>query len=191
MIITYLVAKYDKDHLISYPPGTKDFYNLLLALEFGSSDLGPAQGLAGQFYRLDPHRDAYGTQKIIGEVERCYGVLNTQLTNRDYVSGADRGKFTVADIAIWMFADFVGFSGTAFLGDVSKWPNVKRWYERIGEEKKEIIEKVFTIPVPPRARNSLLKGRYGGSEKDRAAEDGLRKVLEEGREKFGYVYRAA
>lgn len=191
MIITYLVTKYDKDHLISFPPGTKDFYNLLLALEFGSSDLGPAQGLAGEFYRLDPERDAYGTQKLIGQVERCYGVLNTQLQGRDYISGPGKGKFTVADIGLWMFADYIWFSGTAFLGDLGKWPEVKRWYERIYEEKRVTIEKVSTIPLVPRGRNGLLRKAYEGDEGFRAREDELRKVLEEGREKYGYVYRAA
>lgn len=187
----YLVNKYDKQHLFSFPHGTKEYYDLLLALEFSSSDLGPAQGLATQFYRLDQHRDPYGTQKLVGEVERCYAILDRLLEGRDYIVGEGQGKFTIADMAFFSQLGFSWLCGAAFLGDMSKWPHLRKWFVRIRDDKSDVLSKVTEIPLAPKGTNRQLKKGYEEDAEVKKREDGLRAVLEEGRKEFGYVYQTA
>ena len=50
--------------------------------------------------------------------------LDTELNDRDYLVGDERGRFTVADI---MMASVVGQYGRAVKFDFSPWPRVKEW----------------------------------------------------------------
>lgn len=40
----YLVATYDKDNKISFPPGSREFYEMSNWLFFQNAGLGPMQG---------------------------------------------------------------------------------------------------------------------------------------------------
>ena len=188
VIIIYLLNKYDTKRLLSYPPGTPEGFEFVNWLEYTSSDLAPAHGNAGDYYRLLPERDAFATQREVGELERCYGVLNTRLENRDYMVGPDKGRFTAIDIAVWCYINYSGLAGVGL--DISKWPNLQRHYQKIAAEKKNTIEKAFTVPRTAIGVNEKLKAKYDSDEAFRAKEDGLREVLLEGRKKYGYQYRA-
>lgn len=87
------------------------------------------QTQANAYYRFNPVRYAYPTQRFVGETERHYGVLDARLAERDYIAGHGRGKYSIADIAIWPFADAISVAGV----DLQKFPNVLKWWERIGE----------------------------------------------------------
>lgn len=43
-ILLYLIEQYDSDHKISYPRGTKDYYEMLNWLFFQNAGVGPMQG---------------------------------------------------------------------------------------------------------------------------------------------------
>jgi len=42
----YLVSRYDKDHKISYPEGTREWYEMNNWLFFQNAGVGPMQGQA-------------------------------------------------------------------------------------------------------------------------------------------------
>ena len=56
--------------------------------------------------------------------ESLLSALNSELINRDYLIGENRGRFTVADV---MMASVVGQYGRAIKFDFSPWPDVESW----------------------------------------------------------------
>ncbi|KAH7113294.1 hypothetical protein B0J11DRAFT_446147, partial [Dendryphion nanum] len=56
------------------------------------------------------------------ETERYDGILNTRLTDRDFIVGPRRGRYSIADMSFWPFVDVVGVAGL----DMDKFPHVKR-----------------------------------------------------------------
>lgn len=51
---------------------------------------------------------------------------------RDYLAGAGKGKYSVADIGTWPWVK--GYSGSGFTEeDVKPFPHLLRWIERIAE----------------------------------------------------------
>jgi glutathione S-transferase len=123
-------------------------------------------------------------QKTLGDVERCYGVLNTALTGRDFLVGEGKGKYTVADMALW---PFVEYSKACGLGEVKRWPNIEGWWRRIGE--REQVRRGMELPIPARLSNTVMEGMLQ-DEEFRTKEEGLEKTLKEAQEKFGYEYKA-
>ena len=57
---------------------------------------GPMLGQNHHFSRFAPERITYATERYVAETKRLYRVLDTQLTNRDYVAG----DYSIADMAI-------------------------------------------------------------------------------------------
>lgn len=45
----YLVSRYDKDYKISYPPGTREYYQMNNWLFFQNAGVGPMQGQASMY----------------------------------------------------------------------------------------------------------------------------------------------
>jgi GST-like protein len=57
-------------------------------------------------------------------MNRLYGVLDTRLTDRDFVAG----PLSIADFAIWPWAILADRAGQ----DLADFPNVKAWIDRCG-----------------------------------------------------------
>jgi len=123
-------------------------------------------------------------QKLVGDTERCYGVLNTALTGRDFLVGEGRGKYTMADMAVW---PFVEYSRACGLGEVKKWPNIERWWRHMGE--REQVRRGMELPIQAGLSNTTMEGMLQ-NEDFRAKEEELGKILKEAQEKFGYEYKA-
>jgi hypothetical protein len=49
-IMEYLVDRYDKDHKISFPKGTRDWYAMKNWLYFQNAGVGPMQGQASKYH---------------------------------------------------------------------------------------------------------------------------------------------
>ena len=69
---------------------------------------------------------AEGRAKFESNLQQPLNALNAELQDRDYLIGAERGRFTVADI---MMASTIGQYGRAVKFDFSPWPNVRDWVE--------------------------------------------------------------
>lgn len=143
------------------------------------NETGPTQSQANYFYRLIKNRYPYPIQHFVGETERLYGVLDTRLEDRNYVAGPGRGKYSIADIAIWSAADCLAVCGI----ELEKFPNVYKWWERIGE--RDAVKKGTLVPSGEPwgfAYKTLSEKREEEGEK------ALKRVLEEAQKEFGYVY---
>jgi glutathione S-transferase len=121
----------------------------------------------------------------VGETERLYGVLDTQLKDRDYIVGPGRGKYSIADIASFGWVNISYFSGL----DLTQFPNVHRWWKTILQ--RPAVQKGLAIPSGPsgfsnEAIEQKLKEEPEGefAVKDRE----LKKAGDEAKKQYDYKY---
>ncbi|GAB7353125.1 hypothetical protein MBLNU459_g3664t2 [Dothideomycetes sp. NU459] len=62
-IMQYLVAQYDTDFKLSFPPGTREFYEVNNWLFFMNAGVGPMQGQSNHFFRYAPEQIQYGIDR--------------------------------------------------------------------------------------------------------------------------------
>ena len=88
------------------------------------------------FSAADNNKDAI--ERFKNETLRVYGVLEIRLSGkytgepRDYLAGAGKGKYSVADIGTWPWVkgwEFAGFTKE----DVEPFPHLLKWIDRIAE----------------------------------------------------------
>ncbi|KAL9085291.1 MAG: hypothetical protein Q9159_004800 [Coniocarpon cinnabarinum] len=125
-MMQYLVATYDKDFKISFPPGTREYYEMNNWLFFLNAGVGPMQGQANHFTRYAPEPIEYGINRYQNETRRLYGVLENHLksTKQDYLVG---NKCTIADIAHWGWIAASGWAGV----DIAEFPVLRAWLDRM------------------------------------------------------------
>lgn len=96
---------------------------------------GPMAGQAGHFLNYAADRgvkDEYAVARYVGEVKRCYQVLDQQLEGREYLAG----EFSIADIACFPWTRVSKGHGV----DLDDYPNVKGWSERIkGRPSAQVV----------------------------------------------------
>lgn len=100
-------------------------YETLQWLMFQMAGFGPMLGQAHHFMRFAPEKIPYAIARYKKEAHRLYGVLNQALTDRDYIAG----KYSIADMALFPWA----LSHEWHEVEVSSFPHVKSWMERVGE----------------------------------------------------------
>ncbi len=147
-IMQYLVSRYDTEYKISFPPGSRDFYEMTNWLFFQNAGVGPMQGQANHFTRYAPEKIEYGINRYRNETRRLYGVLEKHLSegSKDYLVG---NKCTIADIAHWGWVAGAGWAGV----DIEKFPALKAWEERMAA--REATEKGQHVPDPNRIKEVL------------------------------------
>lgn len=90
--------------------------------------LGPMAGQNGHFNHAAPEKIPYAIERYERETARLFGVLNRRLAERDFVAGAGRGVYTIADMASYPWV-----RGYARLKqNIDDFPHVKRWLDAIG-----------------------------------------------------------
>lgn len=156
-IMQYLVARYDKDYKISFPPNTREYYEMNNWLFFQNAGLGPMQGQANHFSRYAPEQIPYGIKRYTNESRRLYGVLDTHLSSNkyDYIMG---DKCTIADIAHWGWIASAGWAGI----DIDEFPALKAWEDRMAARPG--VEKGRHVPDPHTIKD-LLKDKAKMEEK--------------------------
>ncbi|KAF2657086.1 glutathione S-transferase [Lophiostoma macrostomum CBS 122681] len=138
-IMQYLVAQYDKDYKISFPPGTREFYEMNNWIFFLNAGVGPMQGQANHFTRYAPEHIEYGVNRYQNETRRLYGVLDKHLSSKNipYLVG---DKCTIADIAHWGWIASAGWAGI----EINDFPALKAWEDRMAERPG--VEKGRHVP---------------------------------------------
>lgn len=125
-IMQYLVDRYDKDHKVSYPQGSREYYETNNWLHWQMGGLGPMQGQSNHFTRYAPEKIEYGMNRYQNETRRLYRVMDTQLAKtKAYLVGE---KCTIADIACWGWVAAHSWAGIETLDD---FPNLNAWLERM------------------------------------------------------------
>ncbi|KAL2130984.1 hypothetical protein VTI74DRAFT_5706 [Chaetomium olivicolor] len=188
-ILSYLVRHYDPEHKFSFPINSDDYSVSEQWLAWNQGGLTPMQSQANLFLRFSPSpKDyPYPIQRYVGETERLYGVLDARLADRDYVAGAGRGRYSIADISLVGLANASRFSGIELK---RQFPNVQAWLDRL--LARPAVRRGLAVPDGPlKFSNEVLERALNGGDED----EGLRKMVEEGdrlvrdaKERFGYVY---
>ena len=133
-ILVYLAEKHDA----FLPRAPRDRVPVLQWLSWQVSGLGPMMGQASHFIRYAPEAIEYGVRRYRNESRRLMTVLDGSLARRNYVAG----DYSIADIAIWPWANFVEQVGIGI--QLADYPHVKRWGELVGA--RPAIQRVFTNP---------------------------------------------
>ncbi|RYP05709.1 hypothetical protein DL764_003634 [Monosporascus ibericus] len=125
-IMQYLVDRYDKDHKVSYPHGSREYYEVNNWLMWQMGGLGPMQGQLNHFNRYAPQRIQYGIDRYRNETRRLYRTMETQLKNSTsgYLVG---DRCTIADIACWGWVAAARWAGV----DMAEFPVLNEWVKRM------------------------------------------------------------
>ena len=150
-IMQYLISQYDKDYKISFPPGTREYFEMTNWLFFMNAGVGPMQGQANHFFRYAPEKIEYGVNRYQNETKRLYGVLNKHLQegNKEYLVG---NKCTIADIAHWGWVVAAGWAGIS----LDEFPALQAWEDRM--LARPAVEKGRHVPDPHNIKE-LLKDK--------------------------------
>jgi GST-like protein len=134
-ILIYLAGKTGK----FLPKSLRRKYDALQWLMFQMGSVGPMFGQAHHFMRAKKDEVPYGSERYGNEAKRLYGVMDAQLGRNKYLSGAE---YTIADIATYPWVARHEWHRV----DLSAFPNVKRWYEALGE--RPAVMKGMAVPAP-------------------------------------------
>lgn len=138
-ILQYLVDRYDPDHKVSYPHGSKEYYEVNSWLFWQMGGLGPMQGQANHFARYAPEKIQYGIDRYRTETRRLYRVLDTHLQSSK--SGFLVGdRLTIADISCWGWVAAHHWAGV----EIDDLPHLKAWVEKLLQRPG--VEKGRNVP---------------------------------------------
>ena len=118
-------------------------FKCLQWLFFQVGHIGPMFGQFGHFFKYarDKCDHPYPLERYTNEAKRLLGVLETQLSDKEYLLG----EYTIADIASvpWVNALDTGY-GAGDVLNLSGFPHVKAWVERIVQRPAYQIAKDVT-----------------------------------------------
>ena len=124
--LLYLAEKTDQ----FLPTKPRERYAVIQWLMWQMGGLGPMAGQNGHFLLYAPEKIPYALQRYGKEVDRLYGVLDTQLAhtatpeNVGFVAG---DSYSIADMAIFPWVR----THKAQQVDLAKFPYVLRWYNAL------------------------------------------------------------
>lgn len=118
-ILIYLAEKTGK--LLSLDP--REYAITLQWLMWQMAGFGPMLGQVHHFVHYAKEKVPYAIERYTNEAKRLYGVLNTRLSEADYVAG----KYSIADIAIYPWAALHEHQKIS----LKEYPHVKRWLKAV------------------------------------------------------------
>jgi GST-like protein len=89
--------------------------------------LGPMAGQNGHFNHAAPEKIPYAINRYERETARLFAVLDKRLRDRDFVAGAGRGEYSIADIASYPWTK----SYARLNQTIEDFPNLQRWQATI------------------------------------------------------------
>lgn len=98
-------------------------------------NIGPMAGQFGYFRNYAEEKIEHALQRYAKEYDRCLGVLNRRLEDREYLAG----EYSIADMATVPWTRSYERLGV----DIAPFPNVKRWLDAIGE--RPALTKAYAI----------------------------------------------
>ena len=140
-ILLYLADKYNR----FIPQDRQGRWAVIQWLMWQMGGPGPTFGQVHAFVHFNPGKAPFAEQRFTKEAQRLYGVLERRLANMDYVAGS----YSIADIAIWPWISRFEWQKI----DLSSFPNVKAWYQRLAERPAvqrgyHVPSRVNDIPTP-------------------------------------------
>lgn len=106
---------------------------------------GPFLGQVHHFVKFNPGKSSYAEERYSKEARRLWRVLDTRLSDVEYVAG----DYSIADIAIWPWISRFEWQTVNF----NEHPNIKRWYVAIAERPAvqrgwDVLEEGCVMPMP-------------------------------------------
>ncbi|RMY74736.1 hypothetical protein D0862_14058 [Hortaea werneckii] len=139
----YLCEQYDKDHRISFPYGSDDYWEMVCWMTWMQSGIGPMQGQANHFYRYAPEKIQYAINRYQVETKRLYQVLNDRLASQKaagqglWIVG---GKFTIADISCFSWVNWAEWANV----ETNSFPELQSWLETI--QQRPAMDRGVNVP---------------------------------------------
>ncbi|KAH8888844.1 glutathione S-transferase [Thozetella sp. PMI_491] len=162
-ILQYLVDRYDPEHKISYPYGSREYWEANNWLFWQMGGLGPMQGQANHFGRNAPEKIQYGIDRYRNETRRLYKVMDTQLAKS--TSGFLVGdRLTIADISAWGWVAAHHWAGLS----LAELPHLDAW-----------LDKLLVRPGFERGRN--IPDRHTAFDQRKLTEEELEKAAQASR----------
>ncbi|KAH7121081.1 glutathione transferase 2 [Dendryphion nanum] len=145
-IIEYLIERYDKDHRLSFAPGTHEYYHAKQWLFFQTTGQAPYFGQAYWFKQLHSEKIPSAIERYVKEINRVTGVLDGWLA-RQKTNGEDGpwlvgNKYSYADLSFLSWYKTILY-GKAFEGDLvaSDYPHFEKWIKNM--ETRPKTEKIW------------------------------------------------
>ena len=132
-ILIYLAEKTGK----LLPSDPRKRYEVLQWLMFQMGGLGPMLGQLNHFTKYAPEKVPYAIDRYSKEGDRLMGVLDLQLTGRDYLAG----EYSIADVASYAWV-----KARQDMGAFEPFPRVSAWLDRVGA--RPAVQR--GVQVPPR-----------------------------------------
>jgi glutathione S-transferase len=144
-IIEYIIETYDKEHKLSFPAGTADYFHAKQWLYFQVSGQGPYFGQLAWFKKFHGEQVPSAVARYAGEINRVTGVLEGWLAKQKADKGGHAGdgpwlvgnKLSYADIAFlqWyhVVVDFKFVTEQEH--DPGQYPEVHQWLDKMKARK--------------------------------------------------------
>lgn len=107
--------------------------------------LGPMAGQAHHFRQYAPLKLPYAVDRYTNEVNRLYGVMNTQLARHEFLAGA----YSIADIACIGWVVPYERQGQ----DLNDFPDLRRWFNSM--KARPAVQKGIEIGKEKRQQSNL------------------------------------
>ena len=120
-ILLYLARKTGR--FLPEAPRARGLVEQWLMWQMGN--FGPTLGQLHYFRRFNPGKAPYATERFSEKAQRFYRVLDTRLSEVEYLAGA----YSIADMATLPWAARHPWQGIS----LPDYPNVKRWYDALAE----------------------------------------------------------
>ena len=120
-ILLYLARKTGR--FLPEAPRARGLVEQWLMWQMGN--FGPMLGQLHHFRRFNPGKAPYATERFSEKAQRFYTVLDTRLSEVEYLAGA----YSIADMATLPWAARHPWQGIS----LPDYPNVKRWYDALAE----------------------------------------------------------
>lgn len=144
-ILQYLGRKFER----FYPTAERARVAVDQWLFWQMGGLGPMAGQAHHFRQYAPRKIKYAIERYTNEVNRLYGVMNTQLKNRDFLAG----DYSIADMACFGWVVPYEKQGQ----DLGEFPALKAWFERM--KARPAVRKGIDIGKDHREKMNLAKDK--------------------------------
>ena len=135
-ILIYLAEKYGR----FLPSETRLRSEVIQWTMFQMGGVGPMQGQANVFFRYWHEKYQPAIDRYQNETKRLYTVLDRRLEGRDFLCGAGRGEYTIADIIMFPWPNIHGWAGVA----IDDLPNLSRWRAAIRE--RPAVQRGLAVP---------------------------------------------
>ncbi|PCI46130.1 MAG: glutathione S-transferase [Alphaproteobacteria bacterium] len=124
------------------PSDVRGRMDVMQWLMFQMGGVGPMQGQAHVFFRYFPEKIQPVIDRYQNETKRLYTVLDSQLKDKDYLAGAGRGEYSIADIANWSWVRSFDWAGV----HIDDLPHLAAWLDRIAARPAAV--KGVAVPPP-------------------------------------------